>query len=317
MLLHPEVPLSRLVHLSRVDVRTIEDRSAGALTLRYVGRKLRFFDRLFGFPDGTFFVVILNEVPLPESLVTLASTVGVDLDSIKATTELRRAVADVLLSEATMEAPEYLGMCAEPRTTWLEVDARELEHRNLAAENKVRDLTKLVETALRRRAPVAAPAAPQVRTYAPMAPAGYLGRLPARTTTILPPPPVEEEVEEVEEFDSPTETSDATGKRVMAAVKLAREQELPQRLPGGARKALGRLPAGLYLAHGASLVRRADICSAMVDGAEGGKRGGEAAIIDWDGEWPVVARRYGSHGRIVYRVEEALRRHGVAMGEAA
>ena len=308
--------MSRLAPLSRSDIRQIEDRSAGALTLRYIGRKLRFFDRLYGFADGTFFVVILNEVPLPENLVSLASALGVDLDSIKATVELRRAVADLLLSEATMEAPDYLGMCAEPRCAWLDADGRELEHRHLAAENKVRDLTRIVETAIRRRAPAPAPVAPPVRTYSPVAPAGY--RTASRPTTILPPPPeVEEEEVEVEEFDSPTETSDATGKRIMAAVKLARDQELPQRLPGGARKALGRLPAGLYLAHGASLVRKADICSAMVEGAEGGKRGGEAAIIDWDGEWPVVARRYGSHGRIVYRVEEALRRHGVATGEAA
>jgi hypothetical protein len=308
--------MNRLVNLSRVDIRPVTDRSTGALTLRYVGRKLQFFDRMYGYPDGTFFAVVLNEVPLPEGLTTLASAVGVSLDSLPLTAELRKAVADVLASEATMEAPDYLAMISEPRTTWLEVDARELEHRNLAAENKVRELSKLIEIALRRRIPSQI-ALPPVRTYTAMAPAGFISRVERVPPRLAPPEPdvVEGEVEEV--VDGPVETSETTGKHVLAAVKLAREQELPQRLPGGARRALNRLPAGLYVSHGAACERKADICAAMVSGAEGGKRGGEVAVIDWDGEWPVVARRYGSHGRIVYRVEEALRRHGVATGEAA
>jgi hypothetical protein len=307
----------RLVHLSRVDIRAVQDRSTGSVTLRYVGRKLRFYDRMYGYPDGTFFAVVLNEVPLPESLVTLASAVGISLDSLPLTAELRKAVADVLTSEATMEAPDYLGMVADPRTTWLEVDARELEHKNLAAENKVRELSKLIENALRRRLAPAV-AAPPVRTYAAMAPAGFVSRLPAPARPV-PPEVIEGEIEEeeTEVVEGPVETSESTGKRVLVAVKRAREEELPQRLPGGARRALAHLPTGLYVSHGAACERKADICAAMVAGAEGGKRGGEVAVIDWDGEWPVVARRYGSHGRIVYRVEEALRRHGVATGEAA
>jgi hypothetical protein len=314
--------MSRLVYLSRVDIRQVQDRSTGAITLRYTGRKLRFFDRLYGYPDGTFFAVVLSEMPLPEALTTLASAVGVDLDSLPLTVELRRAVADVLVCEAMMEAPEYLNMCADPRTAWLEADARELEHRSLAAENRVRETSRAIETALRRRIKPPAAALPAVRTYAPMPPAGFgsrfIERLPAPRRLAPPPEPEEVEVEEeIEEIDGPVETSETTGKRVLAAVKVAREQELPQRLPGGARRALGHLPAGLYVSHGASLDRKADICSAMVEGAESGKRAGESTVIDWDGEWPVVARRYGSHGRIVYRVEDALRRSGIATGAAA
>ena len=303
--------MSRVVHLSRVDLRAIEDRGTGAITLRYVGRKIRFFDRMYGYPDGTFFAVVLAEVPLPEALVTLASAVSVNLDSLPLTTELRRAVADVLVSEATMEAPDYLAMISEPRTTWLEADARELEHKSLAAENRVRELSRLIENTLRRRL-VKPVEYPEIRTYPAMAPAGFV----RRSEPTQPPAPVHtEDVPEAE--DRPTETSEAAGNRVLAAVKLAREEELPQRLPGGARRALGRLPVGLYVSHGSALDRKDDICSAMVAGAEGGKRGGEVAVIDWDGEWPVVCRRYGAHGRIVYRVEDALKRNGIAAGEAA
>lgn len=310
--------MSRLVYLSRVDIRQIQDRSTGAVTLRYIGKKLRIFDRMYGYPDGTFFAVALNDVPLPETLVTLASAVGVDLDSLPLTVELRRAVADVLVSEAVMEAPEYLSMVADPRCAWLESDMRELEHRGLAAENRVRETSKAIEATLRRRIAPPPVELPPIRTFVAMPPAGFGSRF-ARLPAPPPPPEPEPEVIEVEEeeVDGPVETSEATGRRVLAAVKLAREGELMQRLPGGARRALKHLPAGLYLSHGAALDRMVDICSAMVEGAESGKRAGESELIDWDGEWPVVARRYGAHGRIVYRVEDALRRSGITSGAAA
>jgi hypothetical protein len=313
--------MSRIVYLSRVDIRQLQDRGTGAITLRYTGKKLRFFDRLYGYPDGTFFAVVLGEVPLPEALTTLASAVGVELDSLPLTTELRRAVADVLLCEAMTEAPDYLSMCADPRAAWLEVDVRELEHRSLAAENRMREASRAIEASLRRRIAPPPVVLPPIRTFAPMPPAGFGSRFAERLpapTRVTPPEPeeVEEEVE-VEEIDGPVETSEATGKRVLAAVKIAREQELPQRLPGGARRALGHLPPGLYVSLGPALDRKPDMCSAMAVAAESGKRSGESAIIDWDGEWPVVARRYGAHGRIVYRVEDALRRSGIATGAAA
>lgn len=306
----------RTVLLSRVDIRQALDRSTGALTLKYTGRKLRFFDRMFGYDVGVFFAIATNEVPFPESLQTLASAAGVTVDDQPLAAELRRAVAEVLASEAMLEAPEYLGMVAEPRSEWISSDIRELERRNLAAENRVRELSLLVERGLRRKvAPRAAD--PVVRSAAPLAPPSVFDR-PAPPRHAPPPPPApapKVEVEEVEEIDDvgPVETSDATARRVLAAVKAARAEELPQRLPGGARPALRRLPAGLYVSHGAALDRKLDLCAAMMEGAECGKRAGESAVIDWDGEWPVVARRYGAHGRIVYRVEDALRRSGIAV----
>jgi len=310
--------MSRHILLSRVDIRQAHDRVTGALTLRYVGRKLRVSERMFGYPDGTFFAVVLSELPLPETVTTLAAAVGVALDDFPLTNELRRAVADVLAAEAMIEAPDYLNMISEPRTVWLEPDHRELERRVLAAETHVREVTKLLESALRQRMPRAPQILPPVRTYAPVAPASYLGSREEPYVPVPPPEAIEDETEE-EVADGPVEISEATGRSVMTAVKTAREQELAQRLPGGARRALARQPAGLYLSYGDTLARKLDICSAMVEGAESGKRSGESTIIDWDGEWPVVARRYGSHGRIVYRVEDALRRSGisVAEGEAA
>lgn len=305
----------RPVYLSRVDIRQAHDRGTGAITLRYVGKKLRFYERLFGYADGTFFAVVISEVPLPEALVALASEAGVDIGSLPSTGELRQAVAEVLACEALIEAPEYLNMCAEPRCAWVESDVRDLEHRMLAAEQNVRQVSATIEATLRRRmAKLTRREEAPIRTYAPMPPAGFGSRFASLPPVVAPvrEPEVVEVEEEEEVEDGPVETSDATGRRALAAVKIAREQELPQRLPGGARRALGHLPPGIYVAHGAALDRKADVCSAMVEGAESGKRAGEAAVIDWDGEWPVVVRRYGSHGRIVYRVEEALRRYGIS-----
>lgn len=295
------------LYLKRVDIRQSDDPSTNSITLRYVGRQLKFHDRLFGYPDGVFFVVSLGEVPLPEPLTSLARRVGVDLEAQRMTKELRRAVAEVLLAEAILTAPMHLAECATPMAFWYDEDRRTLEHKLSAAESRVRDITKMMESNLRRREPMCPPTTELVVPAPPV----------TRSTTMVPPPPVELETDDPEVDDSGLEASETVGKKILTAVKRAREAELPQRLPAGARKALDRLPHGIYLVVGSTLTYKRDICVAMVDGAEGGRKGSESVIIDWDGEWPVVARRYGSHGRIVYRVEEALRRAGVTMGEAA
>jgi hypothetical protein len=101
--------------------------------------------------------------------------------------------------------------------------------------------------------------------------------------------------------------------KVQEAVSQARATELPQRLPGGARRALQKLVRAQYVISGADAPSvRGSLLEAMQD-AEGMARGSkgsdvEVTVVDWDGEWPVVARRYGEGGRTVYRVEDALKR---------
>jgi hypothetical protein len=211
-----------------------------------------------------------------------------------------------------LQAPVHLEEVASPRTEWSPSDARSLEHALLAAENKLNEVKRLIESRLNRRIVTVHDLPPVRPTYQYVPPARLYDARPPPP----PPPPAPEPTPEPQPLDGPLETSEATGARVMAAVKVAREQELQQRLPGGARRALARLPAGLYLAKGSSLELKTTICAALVAGAEGGRRSGESTIIDWDGEWPVVARRYGENGRIVYRVEQALRRSGYGSGEA-
>lgn len=320
--------MSRPVLLSRADFRTWLDRGTGALTLRYTGRKLRFHERLYGYDEGVMFAVVVSEVPLPEALISLATSAGVDLLAQPLVPELRRAVADALVAEAMMHAPTHLATMASPGTAWLETDVQSMERSWLMVEGRIRDITRTIEQQLisrTRRGAFMSSWTPSP-LFDPMPPPFYGRSLATRTRSLPTPPAPAPEIARVDVIDvdvkddaepTPVETSEATGRRAMAAAKTAREQEMPQRLPGGVRKALGRLPAGIYLSHGALLGRKSDICSAMVDGAEAGRRSSEATVIDWDGEWPVVVRRYGEHGRIVYRVEDALRRHGIAPGEAA
>lgn len=310
--------MSRPIPLTRSDIRSSIDRASATLTLRYVGRRLRPVARLFGFPELVFFAVALNEIPLPTDLETLASVVKVDLNTFPLTAELRRAIAEVLAAEAMLQAPELLSEVAAPHAEWVTYDIRALEHNVLAAERKLKETSNLVEAHLRRR--IVASQRTVAPTFIVVPPADVLRPRdepqepepkPFFEPPALPPEPVTEPEQSAE-----AEVSEATGARVLAAVKTAREQELQQRLPGGARRALAKLPSGLYVAQGTKLTWKPNICSALVAGAENGRRSGESAVIDWDGEWPVVARRYGENGRIVYRVEQALRRNGYVEDES-
>ena len=98
-------------------------------------------------------------------------------------------------------------------------------------------------------------------------------------------------------------------------MNLAREHEVPQRLPGGARRALRGLPPGQYIEVAGQLYEKSDLCAAMNDARNRGRKDREATVIDWDGDWPVVVRRYGQGGRVIYKVETALRRNDIAMPE--
>jgi hypothetical protein len=70
------------------------------------------------------------------------------------------------------------------------------------------------------------------------------------------------------------------------------------------------MPPAAYVIRGETIEPRTDLCAAMADAQAVGRKGAEAVVVDWDGEWPVVVRRYGTDGRTVYKVESALKRHG-------
>jgi hypothetical protein len=73
------------------------------------------------------------------------------------------------------------------------------------------------------------------------------------------------------------------------------------------------MPPAAYVIYGDAVDPRRDLCAAMTDARAFGRKGRETVVVDWDGEWPVVVRRYGQGGRTVYKVESVLKRHGIAL----
>lgn len=291
--------------LRKSHIKQHTDRPTGALILQYAGRGLRWVDRLYGFDEGVFFVVLPTEVPFPEALEELAKECGVALASHPAAPVLRRAVADAIVAEALVNAPSLLANIAEPRTEWGRIDLREVERKHFIEVARVSEIVRQIESDLRLRRALREPP-PVLPVIAPpvVAPLGSDCR-PAGNVPESPPP-----CAPASAIDSGA--SSAAVRRAEEATRVARENELPQRLPEGARRALQKMEPGVYAIASGAYDRKVDLCSAMSEAQEvSRRRDHEVVVVDWDGEWPVVVRRYGEGGRIVYRVEDALRRAGI------
>ena len=300
--------------LKRSDIKRETDEPTRSVILRYVGRTLHFDDYLYGYPDDTFFAIQLDEIEWPEDLDDLAQDLGVALDALPEAPRLRTAIAEALAAGALVDAPEYMEQVGVDRDVeWASWELRELERRHRIAEAKVAEISRLVTSDIKLRAAgLKQPsfATPKVEDFVATPPPVYapLSReevpAPASAPTV-----VEESV--VEEAEEGYEPGSTTVVRARAAVRLAREQELPQRLPGGMRRRLRKAPPAAYIIYSDRMDPRLDLCAAMTDGRAMGRADREVVIVDYDGDWPVVVRRYGQDGRTIYKVEDALRRHGI------
>jgi len=297
--------------LSRIDIRRRTDRPTNSVVLEYTGRALRFHDRVYGFNDGVFLVVSYDEMPYPPKLQALSDELGVPIEALSIAKALKTAAVDALLAEGMVKAPQMLHDFAEPDVFWHPWDSRELERRHVVALARVVELEALAERELRLRA-----AKPEVLMSA-TDPAPKQDVL--ELSGLTPESAESEIVTQILSPEQPVDPALATIARVQAAIAQARESELPQRLPNGARRALQKLVRAQYVIRGADAPSvRGSLVEAMQD-AEQMARGMrktancdvEVTVVDWDGEWPVVVRRYGEGGRTVYRVEDALRRAGV------
>jgi len=312
----PRQPRQRILYRSEIRQKT--DRPTNSVILQYVGRRMQWHDRIYGYDDGTFFVCNIDEIGYPPSLIELANELGFDIDQLPDARRVREAAADALASEGFVDAPELLGDLATPPLKWHKADERELERKHMIAVSRLTELTRITAAEMRRRClPVCAPE-PEPVAVEPLLPTAGIEYLSPAPEPVLPlavaespPAPPVEVVETVEVDEGALSASSSVVKRVRFSINAAREAELPQRLPSGARRRLKRMPPGIYLAYGEALDIRAELCAAMTDGRALGRKGREVVLIDWDGEWPVVPRRYGQGGRTIYKVEDALRRHGI------
>lgn len=306
-------------YLSRSEIRQDTDKPTRSSLLRYTGTKLDFDSYIYGYPDGTFFAVQWEEVPWPPHLEELSARLGIAIDPLPEAQRLRQAVIDALLAGALVDAPLHMEeMDVEPEPEWRPWDLRELERKHRIAEARVVEVAKIVETDMKlRAASFKTPSfeMPKPQDFMQSPPPVYS---PAPTVVVKTggepcERPEEVDVEEEVEVDDDLayEPDSQTVRRIRAAVREAREQELPQRLPGGMRRRLKKVPPGAYIMYGEILDPRIELCGALTDGRALGRADREVVVVDYDGEWPVVVRRYGQDGRTIYKVETALRRYGI------
>lgn len=305
----------RPYQLKRSDIRRETDEPTRSIILRYVGNALDFDEYLYGYPDDAFFAIQLDELPWPESLEELSEELGVAIDPLPEAPRLRRAVADALAAGALVDAPMYMEQMGVHRDVeWPSWQRRDLEREHRIAETKVAELCRLISSDMKLRA-----AGFKKPSFEVPKVEDFMGAPPPLHARSSEPVVVEREVVEVAsgdpscegEADGAYEPASATVRRVMSGVRVAREQELPQRLPGGMRRRLGKMPPAVYLMYSEQMEPRVDLCAAITDARAMSRADREVVVVDYDGEWPVVARRYGQDGRTIYKVEDALRRYGI------
>jgi hypothetical protein len=308
--------------LSRIDVSRRLDRATNSAVLEYTGRALRFHERVYGYADGVFLVVSLDEMPYPPNLRGLSDELGVPIEALSVAKTLKTAAVDALIAEGMVKAPQMLRDFAEPEVFWQPWDARELERRHVVALARVVELEALAERELRLRAArIVADPTPSptmiVMSPEPAALPSPEGRAPLSRLT---PESAESEIfTKILSAERPVDPALVTIAKVQAAIAQARESELAQRLPNGARRSLQKLVRAQYVIRCSDAPSvRGSLVEAMQDAetmAAGMRKVAgddvEVSVIDWDGEWPVVVRRYGAGGRTVYRVEDALKRAGI------
>jgi hypothetical protein len=291
--------------LSRYDFSARFDRAMRATVLRYAGRGIAFEETLYGQEPGVILVAIHDELPWPPSVTKVSEETGVPVLSTTGAAELQRAVVDAIVAGAMVEAPQLIKEFSRTPTRWLGSDLADLTRRHVLTLSRVAANARIVETEMKLR--VARPV--EIVAMAPMAPmAPYMS--PRYSLSSPAPEPTKAPVEPALPPSVPAPATSIVA-RAQEAIAAARTAELPQRLPQGARRALERMVRAVYLIRDSDPVPqvRADLTEAMAD-AERAARDEkvDVTVIDWDGEWPVVARRYEKGGRTIYRVEDALKR---------
>lgn len=299
--------------LSRLDIRRRHDRATNSAVLEYTGRGLHFHERVYGFGDGVFLVVSHDEMPYPPALRELSDKLGVPIEALSIAKDLKTAAVDALVAEGLVKAPQMLRDFAEPEVFWHTWDARELERRHVVALARIVELEALAERELRLRAARVVGAPPVVVE------AEVLEDVQEAASGLTPESAESDVVAEISAGRTTVDPALATLVKVQMAITQAREAELAQRFPNGTRRALQKLVRAQYVVRGADAPSvRGSLIEAMQDAeqiARGMRKTAgcdvEVTVIDWDGEWPVIVRRYGEAGRTVYRVEDALKRAGL------
>lgn len=294
-----------------------------AMTLSYAGKVKARVARLHGHDENTFFVVNTNAIPIPDEIEELAQQAGTTLAGSPTEDSFRRLVAEAIIAEAIESAPEHLFEITGTAFSWpdstlvsLERDTREREER---VESLIREVRLRLRAKLSERIPVFdwVPPSTDYTTPSQEPAASGATKAPAKSATAeSPAAPVEPEPElDFSVRDEALRPSDAVISKIREAVKAIREKDVPQRLPAGARKVVEAAAPGILIWYGG----RAIPCPSLGDALTAGRahalkksataqNSQDTVVIDWDGEQPVLVRRFkpGS-GATTYRCEDFVK----------
>lgn len=304
--------MARGTTLQRSDIQ--KHSRCGVTTLSYAGRYRKRVARLHGQDEDTFFVLTEAVVPLPDEIEELAQQVGVTLIGSPTEEQFRRLVTEALLAEAIEKAPEHLLVITGAWFEWPDATLVTLERDTKSAEARLDALIREVTARLKAKL-VQAHSLPVFDWMPPSATSerSTLAR-PAPRRAAPRPAVVDDEpgltsTPEPEPLPqaSGTGASEAVLSKIRDATRAARDRDTPQRLPAGARKAVEASPPGaLVWANG-----KVNVCRSIEDAIGGARevsvRGTDAAVIDWDGEQPVLVRRFAAGGVTAYRCEDSIK----------
>jgi len=310
--------MTRGTSLQRSDIKKLAQRSR--TTLAYRGRVKKRIARLHGQDENTFFSVNSAIIPLPDEVEELAQKAGVTLAGSPTETSFQGFVAEALIAEAIEKAPEHLLAITGVSFEWPDSTLVTLERDTKAAEARLDALIREVTARLNSKLVQAhtlpvfdwAPTVvtPERREPPRAAPRRAVLVDDARDPE---PPPAPEPLPQA----AGAGASEAVLLKIRDATRAARDRDTPQRLPAGARKAVEASPPGaLVWANG-----KANVCRSIEDAIGGARavavRGVDSAVIDWDGEQPVLVRRFTAGGITAYRCEDSVKVTRVEAAEEA
>lgn len=247
-----------------------------------------------GYPTGVIAVVERRDIALPASLEVCAADAGLDLESHPMVPRLRALVAEALLCAHRSNAPQLIEQLSGYDVEW----APGAEAHVRSAEKRAR---QQVDVAVTELAGDLGARARRRRSHEIMYPTRRVSVAePTRFTELLgsaaPSRPLEP-------------LSDSRLRELAADVARARALDMPQRLPNGVRRALFSLDPGVYLSEDGVLSPRASLREAIEAARHPEARSKERAVVDWDGDWPVLCASYREGGRPAYRIRRALKRY--------
>lgn len=293
------------------------------LTLSYHGKVRARVARLHGHDENTFFVVNTNAIPIPDEIEELAQKAGTTLANSPTEDSFRRLVAEAIIAEAIEHAPEHLLEITGVSFDWpdaalvaLERDTREREER---VDGLIREVRLRLRAKLSERIPVFdwVPPNTEYSPAMPPSPAATTGGKAVPTRAADEPQLAAEPDPELDFTirDEALRPSDAVIAKIREATRYIREKDIPQRLPAGARRVIEASAPGILIWAAGKAIPCPSLSDALVAGrahalkkSASSPNAQDTVVIDWDGEQPVLVRRFkpGS-GATGYKCEDFAR----------